>query len=200
MTADVLVPYTVSEAEAVLTAGREGIAAAFTNVSFPATAEPALERLATALEQAKLDPASSGAPPEILACYTRMVAIDAAELPYIFGGGHGPGFGPTLGLVEGNTRPGYDCSGAVSAALHAGGILEHPSGPLATPELMHWGLPGEGKFLTVWVHNSENVNHCVIEVKGLGPHRFWEAGHTGMLVGWITGFDTTNYTPRRRKA
>ena len=43
--------------------------------------------------------------------------------PYVYGGGHS-GWGP---------QAGYDCSGFVSAVLHAGGYLSDPRPPRGCP-------------------------------------------------------------------
>ena len=53
-----------------------------------------------------------------------------ATTPYIWGGGHGS-----------FESSGYDCSGAVSYALHGGGFLESP---LDSTGLETWGEPGTG--------------------------------------------------------
>src|SRR5277367_3248137 len=50
--------------------------------------------------------------------------------PYIWGGGHG-----------GWWDRGYDCSGAVSYALHGGELL---SSPLVSGSMETWGSPGPG--------------------------------------------------------
>ena len=55
-----------------------------------------------------------------------------ARSPYLWGGGHGK-------WVD----TGYDCSGSVSFALAAAGLLQ---APLASGPLMSWGEPGPGKL------------------------------------------------------
>ncbi len=131
--------------------------------------------------------------------------IGSEELPYAFAGGHDLAhlFEPSIGT---NGKRGYDCSGAVSAALHGGGILEHPTGPLDTQELASWGDSGEGEFMTVWVINNPLIHHCLIEFNTPGrPSRFWAARHEDTIVGYFTGITreyllSMGYTPRRRKA
>ena len=78
--------------------------------------------------------------------------------PYIWGGGHG----------RWNDR-GYDCSGAVSFALHGGRLLSSPlpSGPMAT-----WGAAGAGNWITVY----SNPGPAYMVVAGL---RFDTAGNSG---------------------
>jgi hypothetical protein len=69
--------------------------------------------------------------------------------PYIYGGGHGRWW-----------DRGYDCSGAVSFALHGGRLLSSPlpSGPMET-----WGAPGPGKWITVFA----NAGHAYAVIAGL---------------------------------
>jgi cell wall-associated NlpC family hydrolase len=72
-----------------------------------------------------------------------------ARSPYKWGGGHGKWL-----------DTGYDCSGSVSFALAAAGLLE---GPLASGPLMSWGEPGRGKWVTIY----SNPGHVFMEVAGI---------------------------------
>lgn len=72
-----------------------------------------------------------------------------ARTPYLWGGGHGKWL-----------DKGYDCSGSVSFALAAAGLL---SGPLASGPLMSWGEPGRGKWVTIYA----NDGHVFMEVAGI---------------------------------
>jgi hypothetical protein len=72
-----------------------------------------------------------------------------ARTPYLWGGGHGKWL-----------DTGYDCSGSVSFALAAAGLL---SGPLASGPLMSWGEPGRGKWVTIYA----NDGHVFMEVAGI---------------------------------
>ena len=72
-----------------------------------------------------------------------------ARSPYKWGGGHGKWL-----------DNGYDCSGSVSFALAAAGLLE---GPMASGPLMSWGEPGKGKWVTVYAHSG----HVFMEVAGV---------------------------------
>lgn len=80
-------------------------------------------------------------------------AISAANLivgqPYRLGGGHGSW-----------QSAGYDCSGAVSYALAGGGMI---STPASSGQLMHWGVPGPGRWLTVYA----NPGHAYAVIAGL---------------------------------
>jgi hypothetical protein len=80
-------------------------------------------------------------------------AINAANTivgrPYVWGGGHASFYDNS-----------YDCSGAVSFALFGGGLIPRP---LASGDLMHWGAPGPGKWITVYA----NPGHTFVEIAGL---------------------------------
>lgn len=96
--------------------------------------------------------------------------------PYLWGGGHG-----------GFSSPGYDCSGAVSYVLHAGGLL---SSPMTTDGLKNWGLPGGGKYITVGVRGTSGANaHTMLSFFG----HFLESGGGGPQgasnVHWDSGWD-----------
>ena len=78
--------------------------------------------------------APAGAPPAVKAV---IAAADAIRFkPYIWGGGH----------LSWQSR-GYDCSGAVSFALHGGGFL---GAPMVSGQLMDWGRPGKGRWITIY--------------------------------------------------
>lgn len=90
--------------------------------------------------------------------YAKAKAIDKRHYPYRWGGGHGSFSGP------------YDCSGAVSAVLHAAGLL---SSPEATGALAGWGQSGPGKLFTVWVRNGgQGGGHTYLEFHQ-PKHVFW---------------------------
>jgi hypothetical protein len=61
---------------------------------------------------------------------------EIARLPYIWGGGH---------MTYEDT--GYDCSGSLSFVLAAAGLLK---GTMTSGQLMSWGDPGPGKWITVF--------------------------------------------------
>jgi cell wall-associated NlpC family hydrolase len=75
--------------------------------------------------------------------------------PYIWGGGHGSFI-----------SSGYDCSGAVSYALHGGKLL---STPLTSGSLETFGEAGPGRWITIYA----NAAHTYMVVAGL---RFDTAG------------------------
>ena len=71
-----------------------------------------------------------------------------AALPYHYGGGH-----------RSFRAAGYDCSGSVSYVLHAVGRL---SRPMDSGELMSYGSPGPGRFITVYA----NPGHAFMVIDG----------------------------------
>jgi cell wall-associated NlpC family hydrolase len=72
-----------------------------------------------------------------------------ARSPYVWGGGHGKWI-----------DNGYDCSGSVSFALAAAGLL---NGPLDSGRLSHWGEAGPGQWVTIYA----NAGHVFMEVAGI---------------------------------
>ena len=72
-----------------------------------------------------------------------------ARSPYKWGGGHGR-------FLD----DGYDCSGSVSFALYAAGLIE---GPRNSSGLMSWGKAGKGKWITIY----SNPGHVYMEVAGI---------------------------------
>ncbi len=89
----------------------------------------------------------ASAPPEVQGAIEAANAI--ATTPYIWGGGHGS-----------FESSGYDCSGAVSYALHGGGFLESP---LDSTGLETWGEAGAGQWITVYA----NAGHAWMTITGL---------------------------------
>src|SRR6202012_3844000 len=71
-----------------------------------------------------------------------------ATLPYIFGGGHAS--------FHAN---GYDCSGSVSYALAAAGLV---SSPMVSGAYEDWGEAGPGKWITIYA----NAGHMWMDVAG----------------------------------
>ena len=79
----------------------------------------------------------------------RIVAAanEIATTPYVYGGGHGGNSG------------GYDCSGSISYALAAAGLLDSP---LASGGFMSWGEAGPGRRVTIYA----NAGHAYMVVDG----------------------------------
>jgi hypothetical protein len=83
--------------------------------------------------------------------------------PYRYGGGHAS-FDDTA----------YDCSGAVSFALHGGRLLK---APLNSSGFMVWGARGRGRWITVYA----NPGHAYAVIAGL---RFDTSGTGGSGPRW----------------
>ncbi len=83
-----------------------------------------------------------------------------AKFPYVYGGGHGS-FVDTA----------YDCSGSLSYALAAGGLL---SAPKTSGDLARTGAKGPGRWITIYA----NAGHTFMEVDGL---RYDTSGRGGPL-------------------
>jgi cell wall-associated NlpC family hydrolase len=91
--------------------------------------------------------------------------------PYVYGGGHS-GWGP---------QSGYDCSGFVSAVLHAGGYLTSPVDTTALPSQPGM-VAGPGQSVTVYDRALSGQNgHVIIDING----QFYESG--GMHGAWGGG-------------
>jgi Putative peptidoglycan binding domain/NlpC/P60 family len=71
-----------------------------------------------------------------------------AAFPYRWGGGH-----------RSFHDSGYDCSGSVSYVLHGAGVLSRPRD---SGELMSWGQPGRGRWITVYA----NAGHTFMVIRG----------------------------------
>jgi peptidoglycan hydrolase-like protein with peptidoglycan-binding domain len=91
--------------------------------------------------------APENAPPQVKQAIAAANRI--TDKPYKYGGGHGN-----------FEDSGYDCSGAVSYALHGAGLLDEP---LDSSGLMSWGEPGKGEWITVYAHSS----HAFVVIAGV---------------------------------
>jgi cell wall-associated NlpC family hydrolase len=100
-----------------------------------------------------------------------------ADFPYVFGGGH-------ASFVDNA----YDCSGSVSYALAAGGLI---SAPETSGELESWGAPGPGRYITVYA----NAGHTYMYVDGV---LFDTAGRSGVYASrWqVAPTDNSGYVVR----
>jgi cell wall-associated NlpC family hydrolase len=116
----------------------------------------------------------AGAPAAVAQVIAAGNAI--AGLPYIWGGGHGSFH-----------DSGYDCSGSVSYALAAAGLL---SSPLDSTGFESWGLPGPGRWITVYA----NAGHAFMIVAG------WRFDTVALAQGgtrWSqSGTDTSAFVAR----
>lgn len=118
------------------------------------------------IEDATLLPSGRAVPPEGAPKRVRRAirfANRIRDTRYEWGGGHGS-----------FEDDGYDCSGAVSYALHGGRLLDSP---LDSSGLMRWGERGRGRWITVYA----NRGHTYAVIAGLrwdtsgGPGPRWHA-------------------------
>jgi hypothetical protein len=108
-------------------------------------------------------PIPSGVPEAVQRVVAGGNAI--ADFPYIWGGGHAS-----------FVADGYDCSGSVSYALAAGGLL---SEPLVSGQLANWGEAGPGRWITIYA----NAGHTFMSVDGVW---FDTAGRSGPYASrWL---------------
>ncbi len=139
-----------------------------------ALVESAVPRTATATGVASLAADGRTAIPPTDAPPPVQAAIAAAnqitQKPYKWGGGHGRW-----------DDDGYDCSGAVSYALHAAGLLDVA---LDSTGLAGWGDPGAGTWISVYGRSD----HAFVVLAGL---RFDTSGG---------GEDGPRWRPERRSA
>jgi peptidoglycan hydrolase-like protein with peptidoglycan-binding domain len=85
--------------------------------------------------------------------------------PYIYGGGHAS-----------FTDVGYDCSGAVSFALHGGGLIASPED---SSQLETYGDAGPGQWITVYT----DPEHAFVVIAGLA----FDTAHYGATFPAGTG-------------
>jgi cell wall-associated NlpC family hydrolase len=104
-------------------------------------------------------------------------ANEIANFPYVFGGGH-------ASFVDNA----YDCSGSVSYALAAGGLIGAPE---TSGELESWGAPGPGRYITVYA----NAGHTYMYVDGI---MYNTAGRSGVYASrWqVSGVDNSGFVAR----
>jgi cell wall-associated NlpC family hydrolase len=90
------------------------------------------------------------APPGAPAAVAQVIAAGnaIATLPYVYGGGHASFH-----------ADGYDCSGSVSYALAAAGLV---SSPMVSGAFEAWGDSGPGRWITIYA----NAGHVWMEVAG----------------------------------
>jgi cell wall-associated NlpC family hydrolase len=149
----------------------------------------AVERSAKAAQHKQLTPVPGGEsisgsgqlaiPSNVPEVIQRVIAgaNEIADFPYVFGGGH-------ASFIDNA----YDCSGSVSYALAAGGLL---SSPETSGTLESWGAPGPGRYITVYA----NAGHTYMYVDGV---LYDTAGRSGVYASrWQVGsVDNSGYVVR----
>jgi cell wall-associated NlpC family hydrolase len=160
-----------------------GVSGSDDGISPGAPSDAEVRRMLRELQQGETGPAGqarltsgglarapSNAPNEVRMAIAGGNSI--ADFPYVWGGGHGS-----------FQDSGYDCSGSVSYALAAAGLLDRP---LASGPLMSYGDPGPGRWITIYA----NAGHVFMFVAGL---RFDTSGRNGPRGSrWQTGPRTLN--------
>jgi hypothetical protein len=99
---------------------------------------------------------AAAAPASAPAAVRGMIAAgnEIAGRPYVYGGAHGV----PLNVVA----PAYDCSSSVAHLLYGGGLLP-ASADLTSGEFESWGLPGPGRWVTIYA----SATHVYMYVAGL---------------------------------
>lgn len=139
-----------------------------TTGQMPAPLNPGQEAQVISESEASAPASAPQAVKEVIAAGNAI-----ATTPYVWGGGHGS-----------FESSGYDCSGAVSYALHGGGLLESP---LDSTGLETWGEPGPGRWITVYA----NSGHAWMVVAGIafdtvgGPGPRWHDPWVDSPEGFI---------------
>jgi cell wall-associated NlpC family hydrolase len=128
-----------------------------TETEVPGTETGELEAELDTAPRARLVGSRAIAPASAPAAVKRVIAAanHIRSTPYIWGGGHGRW-----------RDAGYDCSGAVSYALHGGKLL---TSPLTSGSFEAFGEAGAGRWITIYA----NAAHAYMVVAGL---RFDTAG------------------------
>ncbi len=149
----------------------------------------AVERSAKRQQQVRMTPVPGGEsiggngtipiPTNVPEVVQRVIAgaNEIADFPYVFGGGH-------ASFVDNA----YDCSGSVSYALAAGGLIDRPE---TSGELESWGVPGPGRYITVYA----NAGHTYMYVDGI---LYDTAGRSGVYASrWqVMPTDNAGYVVR----
>lgn len=115
---------------------------------------------------------SGAIPPKVATIIETIDAFDAAKTPYLWGGGHGAFASPTERV---------DCSGFISAVVHAAGYL---SRPVTSGEFANLLARGEGEWVTIY----GDTEHVLMKVKYADGNWRWagtSSTNPGGGPGWI---------------
>jgi hypothetical protein len=117
----------------------------------PATAPGSANPVVAGSKAVLLPDGSAAAPAEAPPAVQKAIwaANQIQDKPYRYGGGHAS-----------SIDSGYDCSGTVSFALKAAGVLKTP---LDSSSFMSWGDSGRGQWITVYT----NPGHAYAVIAGL---------------------------------
>lgn len=139
-------------------------------ISFPASGPTVPGN--TARLQGKLASAPANAPLKVKQAI--WAANQLHSKPYRYGGGH-----------RSFTDNAYDCSGTVSYALGAAGVLKSP---ISSSEFRRFGQSGRGKWITVYARNG----HTFAVIAGL---RLDTTPYVTGRERWAPGWQSTFRVP-----
>ena len=128
-------------------------------------------------KRARLHRGEAAAPKKAPASVKRAIwaANQLRSKPYRYGGGHRSFY-----------DLGYDCSGTVSYALGAAGLI---SSPMSSTEFRKYGRRGRGKWITIYARKG----HTFAVIAGLRLDTTPYDNYTGR---WAPGWQTTDRPPR----
>ena len=128
-------------------------------------------------KRASLHKGEAAAPKKAPASVKRAIwaANQLRSKPYRYGGGHRSFY-----------DVGYDCSGTVSYALGAAGLI---GSPMSSTEFRKYGRRGRGKWITVYARKG----HTFAVIAGLRLDTTPYDNYTGR---WAPGWQTTDRPPR----
>jgi hypothetical protein len=151
----------------------------------PGTVLPGLQPTVPGTEAVLLPDGTAAAPldapPPVQAAVWAANTIQ--KLPYRYGGGH-------RSFIS---KRGYDCSGTVSFALNAAGLLKRP---LDSGRFMRWGAKGPGEWFTIYT----NPGHAYVVIAGLRLDTSSAGAGGGKGPRWrATGRPSAGYKIRHPK-
>ncbi len=128
-------------------------------------------------KKARLHRGEAAAPKKAPAAVKRAIwaANQLRSKPYQYGGGH-----------RSFDDHGYDCSGTVSYALGAAGLI---NSPMSSTEFRKYGRRGRGKWITIYARKG----HTFAVIAGLRLDTTPYNNYTGR---WAPGWQTTDRSPR----
>ena len=117
----------------------------------------------------------------LAAMLQEATSISGSNLPYVWGGGHSQIGVPSLGTsAPGHPQSsvkGFDCSGAVSAVLGAGGLLQSPEATQGMIQALGSNVVrGRGSgptYVTIWIDPATHVFMEFNPGKDNGGPQYW---------------------------
>jgi hypothetical protein len=138
---------------------------------------PVVPGAAAVLQPDGFAAAPADAPPQVQEAI--WAANELQDKPYRYGGGH-------ASFID----RGYDCSGTVSFALNAAGLLKRPRD---SSGFMRYGARGPGQWITIYTHPG----HAYVVIAGLRLDTSSAGAGGGKGPRWrATGRPTAGFTVR----